>query len=87
MILDLIARKIKKQPLKPFGGMQIIFSGDFYQLPPVGNNDEPDTTKFCFESVAGMNLNVVFIFTFSPLTTIDLGHCLTSRLHFILSPV
>ena len=51
MILDLIARKIKKQPLKPFGGMQIIFSGDFYQLPPVGNNDEPDTTKFCFESV------------------------------------
>jgi ATP-dependent DNA helicase PIF1 len=28
----------------------MIFSGDFYQLPPVGNKDEPDTTKFCFES-------------------------------------
>lgn len=50
VILDLIARKIKKQPLKPFGGMQVIFSGDFYQLPPVGNNNEPDTIKFCFES-------------------------------------
>ena len=50
MILDLIARKIKKKPEKPFGGIQIIFSGDFYQLPPVGNNDEPDTRRFCFES-------------------------------------
>jgi ATP-dependent DNA helicase PIF1 len=30
--------------------MQLIFSGDFYQLPPVGNKDDPDTTKFCFES-------------------------------------
>jgi ATP-dependent DNA helicase PIF1 len=30
--------------------MQVIFSGDFYQLPPVGNKDEPETTKFCFES-------------------------------------
>ena len=35
---------------KPFGGIQLIFSGDFYQLPPVGNKDEPDTMKFCFES-------------------------------------
>lgn len=36
--------------LKPFGGIQIIFSGDFYQLPPVGDNSEPDTQRFCFES-------------------------------------
>lgn len=35
---------------KPFGGIQLIFSGDFYQLPPVGTKDEPETTKFCFES-------------------------------------
>jgi len=35
---------------RPFGGIQIIFSGDFYQLPPVGDKDEPDTIKFCFES-------------------------------------
>lgn len=35
---------------KPFGGIQLIFSGDFFQLPPVGDKDEPDTQRFCFES-------------------------------------
>lgn len=35
---------------KPFGGIQLIFSGDFYQLPPVGDRDDIDTQRFCFES-------------------------------------
>lgn len=35
---------------KPFGGIQIIFSGDFFQLPPVGDKAEPETQRFCFES-------------------------------------
>ena len=35
---------------KPFGGIQLIFSGDFFQLPPVGDSLEPDTQRFCFES-------------------------------------
>ena len=49
-ILDIIARKIKKKSNTPFGGMQIIFAGDFYQLPPVGDDNDPETSQFCFES-------------------------------------
>ena len=49
-ILDSIGRRARCQPSKPFGGIQIVFSGDFYQLPPVGDNDDEDTTAFCFES-------------------------------------
>ena len=47
-ILDYVAKEIRRD-LDPFGGIQLIFSGDFYQLPPVGNS-ETDEGKFCFES-------------------------------------
>ncbi len=48
-MLDAIGKTVRKNS-RPFGGIQLIFSGDFYQLPPVGTKDEPETTKFCFES-------------------------------------
>jgi len=48
-ILDGIAKRVRKNSL-PFGGIQILFAGDFYQLPPVGNTNEPETSKFCFEN-------------------------------------
>ena len=49
-LLDGIGKAIRKNS-RPFGGIQLIFSGDFYQLPPVGDKDEPDTCRFCFESM------------------------------------
>jgi len=48
-LLDNIGKQVRKND-KPFGGIQLIFSGDFYQLPPVGNKDDPETIQFCFES-------------------------------------
>jgi len=48
-MLNEIGKVVRKNP-RPFGGIQLIFSGDFYQLPPVGNKDEPETMCFCFES-------------------------------------
>lgn len=49
-ILDNIGRKIKKRNDIPFGGIQIIFAGDFYQLPPIGNDNDKESSMFCFES-------------------------------------
>lgn len=49
-IVEEIVRSAKKVYDKPFGGMQVIFTGDFFQLPPVGTEGEPDTYMFCFES-------------------------------------
>lgn len=49
-LLNYIGQRIRKAPHLPFGGIQVVFSGDFYQLPPVGTPDEPDTMAFCFES-------------------------------------
>lgn len=44
--LEAIARMIRKSP-KPFGGIQIIATGDFFQLPPVSVGSE---SQFVFES-------------------------------------
>ncbi len=41
--------KIVRDNLKPFGGMQVIFIGDFFQLPPVKTKNQAEI-KYCFES-------------------------------------
>ena len=48
-VLNAIGKAVRNNP-KPFGGIQLVFSGDFFQLPPVGDYLEPDTQQFCFES-------------------------------------
>ena len=49
-ILNIIGKNVRSNSRLPFGGIQIILSGDFYQLPPVGNKDYLNSTHFCFES-------------------------------------
>ena len=48
-ILNYIGKRIRCDP-RPFGGIQLVFTGDFYQLPPVGGI-EAGSGLFCFESV------------------------------------
>lgn len=45
--LDMIGRAIRKQPNKPFGGLQIIATGDFLQLPPICKDKQ---ARYAFES-------------------------------------
>lgn len=47
--VEALARKIRRNDL-PFGGIQVVFTGDMFQLPPVGGGSGEDTGAFCFES-------------------------------------
>ena len=46
-LLNDIAKRVRRNS-DYYGGIQIIFSGDFYQLPPIG--DDIESQAFCFES-------------------------------------
>lgn len=45
--LNMLGKLIRKDSA-PFGGIQLIFVGDFCQLPPISDRD--DKRRFCFES-------------------------------------
>jgi ATP-dependent exoDNAse (exonuclease V) alpha subunit len=55
--LELVSRHVRKSDIV-FGGMQVLVSGDFFQLPPVPNVLYGDTGEFAFESLQSMNLLV-----------------------------
>lgn len=50
-IVEEVARLIRKCP-RPFGGMQLVITGDFLQLPPVTKSQ---SSQFCFETPAWQN--------------------------------
>jgi len=53
-LVDRVCKKIK-DPFLPFGGIQIIMCGDFFQLPPVSQDQMP---KFAYESSAWQKANI-----------------------------
>ncbi len=54
-LVDRICRAFKDTP-KPFGGMQVVCSGDLFQLPPVQKGKK--TTSFVVESEAWKNMDI-----------------------------
>lgn len=53
--IDQVLRMVRKENI-PFGGIQVLLFGDFFQLPPVElNNNEKD---FCFETQTWKDLNL-----------------------------
>ncbi len=51
--LDMVDRIIRhfRRSTKPFGGIQVVLVGDFFQLPPISRTGEPDA-HFIFKSDA-----------------------------------
>jgi ATP-dependent DNA helicase PIF1 len=50
--LNEIGKKVRRNPTKPFGGIQLLFVGDFFQLPPVITKQEAQAQPnvFAFQS-------------------------------------
>jgi ATP-dependent exoDNAse (exonuclease V) alpha subunit len=59
-LIELICRTVRKKS-SPFGGLQVILCGDFFQLPPVPTRGEPPP-EFAFDSLAWGKLNIIICY-------------------------
>ncbi len=48
--MDAILRYFRRTPDKPFGGVQVLYIGDLFQLPPVAKNEEWEILRDYYES-------------------------------------
>ncbi|HEV2479789.1 MAG TPA: helix-turn-helix domain-containing protein [Puia sp.] len=48
--VDAVLRHFRQQPLLPFGGLQVVYIGDLYQLPPVVKEPEWELLKTVYAS-------------------------------------
>lgn len=60
--LDLIDKicRVLKQNVRPFGGMQVVLCGDFFQLPPIGRNG--NKANFIYTSYAWQEMNITICY-------------------------
>ncbi len=61
--VDLICRDFRKCDL-PFGGLQVVLSGDFFQLPPVVKNG--DKPRFAYDSDVWKDMNIKICYLTEP---------------------
>lgn len=55
-MVEKVCRRFKRND-KPFGGLQIILSGDFFQLPPINKKEEENESGMIFKSSSWQILN------------------------------
>ncbi len=53
-MVEMVCREVKRNDL-PFGGMQVVLVGDFFQLPPISRPGK--TASFAFQTSAWQKLN------------------------------
>ena len=53
-VVNEVLKHVRKKDA-PFGGIQVIVAGDFFQLPPIGSRGESNRDKFAFMSEAWLD--------------------------------
>ena len=61
-LVDRVARMVRKKEDVPFGGIQLIMCGDFFQLPPISRSGDERGSNFVTESVAWDELDPVILY-------------------------
>ena len=70
--IDMALRMTRKQPAKPFGGVQIVAMGDLHQLPPVVR--EREMIEHFRETFGGVYFFNAPVFQDAPLGLVELNH-------------
>ena len=61
-MVDEICRLVRKKPDLPFGGIQVVMSGDFFQLPPINRRDALREGGFVVNSRAWAELDPTILY-------------------------